>query len=372
MFRNKEFKRLILVSALVVFIELCLLLNMDIVIDSIGKGSDFIFIVLDIMIIAVYVIYIVAFTLNRYRKIDTLSKWLFKLQGRDTDSIAAYIEELKYLTSHDEFKLDNYVEGELSILQSDIHKVTIRMIELNERLLTDKTYLADTLADMSHQLKTPMTSMMVMADLLNDEKLPASKREEFAKNIQNQLERMEWLLSTLLRMSKLDAGTLKLNPESTDVEKLLKKSVEHLLIPMEIKNQALSIRRDDTAYCALTEGAAGQETLYVKLDTNWTVEAISNIVKNCMEHTPVGGRIDITYGKNPLYDYICIRDNGAGIAKEDLPHIFKRFYKGKNASKDSVGIGLAFAKQIINMENGSIDVTSKEGEGTSFVIKIYR
>lgn len=372
MFRNKEFKRLIFVSVIAVFIELCLLLKMDKVIKNIFKGSKSIFIVVIMIVMVVYVAYVVVFTINRYRRIDTMSKWLFKLQGRDTDSIAAYIEELKKLTGHEEFKLKNYVEGELSILQSDIQKVTVRMIELNERLLKDKTYLADTLADMSHQLKTPMTSMMVMADLLNDGNLPADKREEFTKNIQNQLERMEWLLSTLLRMSKLDAGTLKLNPEPVEVESVIKKSVEHLLIPMELKEQTLTIRRDDIADDAGQKADEESKQLYVKLDTNWTVEAIANIVKNCMEHTPVNGRIDITYGKNPLYDYINIEDNGTGIAEEDLPHIFKRFYKGKNASKDSVGIGLAFAKQIINMENGSIDVVSEQDKGTKFIIKIYR
>lgn len=362
MFRNKEFKRLILVSVLAILAERFLLLNMDIVINDVGKGSKAIFMVIEITIIAVYATYIIMFTVARYRKIETLSKWLFKLQGRDTDSIATYIEELKRLTTHDEFKIDNYVEGELSILQSDIQKVTVCMIELNERLLKDKTYLADTLADMSHQLKTPMTSMMVMSDLLGDGNLSADKREEFTKNIQNQLERMEWLLSTLLRMSKLDAGTLKLNPDKVDVEKLIKKSVQHLLIPMELKKQILTINRNDNA---------ADEGLFINVDENWTVEAIANIVKNCMEHTDIGGNIDIAYGKNPLYYYIIIKDNGVGIAEEDLPHIFKRFYKGKNAGKDSVGIGLAFAKQILNMEGGSIEVTSKEGKGSQFLIKFY-
>lgn len=362
MFRNKEFKILALVSVIALFAEICLFWNINIFIVDTNKEIKKVFVVLAISIMSMYVVYVIHFTLNRYRKIESMSKWLFKLQGRDTDSIATYIEELKNLSAHDEYKLENYVEGELSLLQSDIHKVTMRMIDLNERLLKDKTYLADTLADISHQLKTPMTSMMVMSDLLNDGELPADKRAEFTKNIQNQLSRMEWLLTTLLRMSKLDAGTLKLNTEKVDLEKLIKRSVEHLLIPIELKNQSLVIRRDD-----------GQDmSLQVNVDENWTVESISNIVKNCMEHTPKDGTIFIKYGKNPLYDYIIISDNGVGILDEDLPHIFKRFYKGKNASKDSVGIGLAFAKQIINMENGSIEVKSKQGEGTSFYIKFYK
>ena len=292
MFRNKEFKRLFLVSVIALLAELLLLLNTKV------------FKVCVMAVMVMYVVYVLYFTIVRYRKIESMSKFLFKLQGRDTDSIATYIEELKNLSSHDEFKLENYVEGELSILQSDIHKVTVRMIELNERLLKDKTYLADTLADISHQLKTPMTSMMVMSDLLNDGELPPDKRAEFTKNIQNQLSRMEWLLTTLLRMSKLDAGTLKLNIESVDLERLIKKSVEHLLIPIELKNQNLVILRDDS-----------QDTsLYIRADENWTVEAIANIVKNCMEHTPIDGSITIKYGANPLYDFIIIADNGVGIS----------------------------------------------------------
>ncbi len=361
MLRNKEFKRLLSVSVVVLIVELIILLN----IENIYKA---VLILLALSIMALYMGYVIRFTIARYRKIENMSKWLAKLQGQDTDSIASYIEELKSLAGHDEFKLENYIEGELSILQSDIHKVTVRMIELNESLLKDKTYLADTLADISHQLKTPMTSMMVMSDLLSAGDLPADKRAEFTKNIQNQLGRMEWLLTTLLRMSKLDAGTLKLNLEITDMNKLIKKSVEHLLIPMELKNQTLVIKRDDVH----DKSDKNHNELLIKIDENWTVEALSNIVKNCMEHTQDSGQITITYGQNPLYEYITIADNGVGIASEDLPHVFKRFYKGKNAGKDSVGIGLAFAKQIINMENGNIEVTSKQGEGSQFVIKFYR
>lgn len=362
MFRNREFKKLIFISLSFVLIEIWLVLNLNKVFQSQQKDWKITIIVCFVSIIVVYVVYIVWFTAMRYRKIAYLSKWLFKLQGSDDDSIAAHIEELKQMTGHEEYKLSDYVEGELSILQNDIHKVTVRMIELNEKLLKDKTYLADTLADISHQLKTPMTSMMVMADLLNDENLPSDKRQEFTGNIQNQLERMEWLLSTLLKMSKLDAGTLKLNISKVDIKKMLEKSVSHLIIPMELKNQTLTI------VCNESVG----ESIMGNLDENWTVEAISNIVKNCMEHTPEGGSINIEYGENPIYTYISISDTGEGISEEDLPHIFERFYKGKNAGKDSVGIGLAFAKQIINMENGSIEVTSKNGEGSCFFVKFYK
>lgn len=350
MFRNREFKLLILISSLVIVTEALLL--------SHRTGNT---VAVAMVIIMCYVLYIIVFTVIRYRKIRKLSEWLSALQDRDNNGISDYIEKLKSLTSHDEYKFTEYVEGELSILQNEVYKVTVRMIELNERLLKDKTYLADTLADISHQLKTPMTSMMVMADLLGDSALPEDKKQEFIRNIQNQLERMEWLLSTLLKMSKLDAGTLRLNPSPTDLNQMINKAVSHLIIPMELKNQGLAIS------CK-----GRNENVMLNIDENWTVEAVSNIVKNCMEHTPEFGSINIEYGENPLYKYISIKDTGEGISDEDLPHIFERFYKGKNAGKDSVGIGLAFAKQIIIKENGSIEVTSKKGEGSTFFIKFYK
>lgn len=351
MFRNREFKILIFISLMVLAIEGVLIVNADKLTLSIAFA-----------VLVLYVIYIIIFTVLRYRRIGKMSQWLFALQGRDNDRISEYIEELKKLIRHDAYRFTDYVEGELSILQNQLYKVTISMIELNEKLLKDKTYLADTLADISHQLKTPMTSMLVMADLLNDDNLPADKRQEFTGNIQNQLERMQWLLSTLLKMSKLDAGTLKLNPSNVDMRNIIEKSVSHLVIPIELKNQTLSIACKE----------AETEKVMLKLDENWTVEAISNIVKNCMEHTPEGGSIDIEYGENPIYTYISIKDTGEGISDKDIHHIFERFYKGENAGKDSVGIGLAFARQIINMENGSIEVTSQKGEGSSFFIKFYK
>lgn len=350
MFRNREIKFLIIISLAVVLAEIIMLG---------GHGEEMRN--LSVIITVFYVLYVIGFTIYRYRKIKKLSDWLTKLQTNDNNNISEYIDRLKELSGHEEYRFSGYMEGELSILQSEVHKITSRMIELNERLLMDKTYLADTLADISHQLKTPMTSMMVMSDLLSDQNLPNDKRQEFTGNIQSQLERMEWLLSTLLKMSKLDAGTLKLNPSDTDIEKIIKRSVSHLLIPMELKNQTLSITCKESESC-----------VKICIDENWTVEAVSNIVKNCMEHTPENGTISIEYGENPLYKFIKIKDTGEGISEEDLPHIFERFYKGKNAGKDSVGIGLAFARQIINMQNGTIEVSSQKSQGSIFCIKFYK
>lgn len=276
----------------------------------------------------------------RYRKIIALSMYLKRV-----------------LNGKQQLDIPDNAEGELSILRNDIYKLVTKLESQAERLLSDKAYLADSLSDISHQLKTPMTSMMVMTDILRDEGLPVKKREEFVKAIHSQLERMEWLLSSLLKMSKLDAGTIQFKKERVFVRMLVNKATEHLLIPMEIKNQTLMIDIP--------------ESLSLICDFHWTAEAISNVVKNCMEHTPENGKIAIYSETRGIYTQLVVEDNGEGIAPEDLPHIFERFYKGRNAGKDSVGIGLAMAQHILGIQSGQIEALSEPGKGTRFVFRLY-
>ena len=266
---------------------------------------------------------------------------------------------LRQITSGD-FTLDvrDNHEGELSILKSDIYKVTRMLSEHGTLLKEDKAKLTNAISDISHQLKTPLTSMMVMVDLLRDPQLAENKRVEFTRNIQVQLERMEWLVSSLLKLSKIDAGTIAFKKEPVMVKELVKRAVEPLLVPMDIKLQNLNIDGDENA--AFTG------------DFNWSAEALINILKNCVEHTDEGGEISISYSENALFTEISIRDNGKGIPKDDLPYIFKRFYKGKNANDDSVGIGLAMASSMIKSQKGDIEVTSEIGVGTLFQIKFYK
>lgn len=277
----------------------------------------------------------------RYRKVSRLSIYLKRVLngGRKLD-------------------VPDNVEGELSLLKNDIYKMVTKLETQAELLLEDKIYLANSLSDISHQLKTPMTSMMVMTDILRDERLPFEKRQEFTAAIRSQLERMEWLLTSLLKMSKLDAGTIQFKSEDVQTAELVRKAVEHLQIPMELKNQQLIIEIP--------------EEQRINCDIQWTAEAISNIVKNCMEHTQENGRILIYCEERGLYLQLVIEDNGEGIEPEDLPHIFERFYKGKNAGKDSVGIGLAMAKYILNIQNGQIEAESEKGVGSRFFIRLYR
>lgn len=297
--------------------------------------------VISFIIMSLLILCNVWFTFQRYREIEKLSRYLRSISSGN------YSLDIR----------DNE-EGELSILKNEIYKVTLMLSKQGEFLKKEKEQLADALSDISHQLKTPLTSMMIMIDLLSDGKLKPDKRIEFTKNIEMQLERMEWLLASLLKLSKIDAGTVTFKKDKIFISELIQKSIEPLLIPIEIKEQELKV-----------EGKADVEFYG---DLNWTSEAVINIVKNCIEHTQNGGIISIFYKDNPIYTEICIGDNGNGIDKQDLPYVFKRFYKGKNASDESIGIGLAMARSIIESQNGDISVASHKNRGTQFHIKFYK
>ncbi|PIH03137.1 sensor histidine kinase [Clostridium combesii] len=279
-----------------------------------------------------------------------------KREYEEIEKLSGYLRRI----SNGEYSLDirDNAEGELSILKNEIYKVTLMLSKQGELLRKEKVQLAKAISDISHQLKTPLTSMMVMADLLSDDNLNEEKRIEFTKNIEMQLDRMQWLLTSLLKISKIDAGTVNFKKDKVVVSTLIEKAVKPLLIPVEIKKQTLNIK--------------GDSSVNFTGDLNWTIEALINIIKNCIEHTQEGGIISISFDENPLFTEIKIWDNGNGIQKEDLPYIFKRFYKGKNASEESIGIGLAMAKSIIISQNGDINVTSRKNEGTCFNIKFYK
>lgn len=248
-------------------------------------------------------------------------------------------------------------EGDFSILKNEIFKITSRLKEQAFKLQQDKNRLADSIADISHQLKTPMTSLFVLRDLL-EEHPEESVRQEFLRRIRLQLDRMEWLVSSLLTLAKLDAGTLELKQEKMTAKQLIDHALTQLQIPLEIKEHHVELDGD----------------VHVKIicDFAWTSEALINILKNSIEHTPERGRIRLKCEDTPLYARIIIFDQGTGIPREDLPYLFKRFYKGKNARDDSVGIGLAIAYAIMNNQAGDITVTSKQDQGSQFIMTFFR
>lgn len=281
------------------------------------------------------------FTRRYYQKIQEMNRYLNDvLAGRETLDIR------------------EYDEGDISSLKNDIYKITNILKEQKENANKDKMNLTTTLSDISHQLKTPLTSMYVINDLLLDEKISETQKKELLAKNKNQLERIEWLVTSLLKVSRLDSGMVELKPENVNLFELITRVLEPLQIPMELKNQTLVLE--------------GDKNLSITLDENWTREAILNIVKNAHEHTEEGGIIKISLEDNPLYALISIEDNGSGIKKEELSHIFERFYKGSSGNKDSIGIGLNMAKMIIEKQHGEIHVKSIEGIGTTFEIKFYK
>lgn len=330
MLRNKEFKTMLILMAV---ISLAAVIIAFLIPTAAG--------LIVLLTASLLMCAAIRFTIRRYQNIEQLSGYLRRIYGGD------YSLDIR----------DN-LEGELSILKNEIYKVTLILSKQADLLNTEKEQLANAISDISHQLKTPLTSMLVMTDLLNKDELEPEKRREFTKNLTIQLERMEWLLTSLLKLAKIDAGTAEFKNEKVKVAELVNHAVKPLQIPMELKNQEFDV--------------AGDASVSFLGDFHWTTEALVNIIKNCVEHTPDGGSISVHFSENPMYTELIISDNGSGIEKEELPYIFKRFYRGKNATSDSVGIGLAMAKSIVKRQNGDISVTSSKNQGTSFHIKFYK
>ncbi len=252
--------------------------------------------------------------------------------------------------------IDQYQEGELSILANQMEKVTLRLTESAERVQKEKEALADSLANISHQLRTPMTALNLTVTMLRSPELEHRRRMELTAEMRKQLRRIDWLVEALLKISKLDAGTVTMVPEQICVRDLIDSAAAPLAIAMDIRNQKLTVR-------------CSREQLLA--DPNWTAEALGNILKNCSEHTPEGGTVTVCAEETPLFTRIEISDTGNGFAPQDLPHLFDRFYQGSNACSGSYGIGLSLARSIICAQNGTIQAENGE-TGAKFTIKFYK
>ena len=269
-------------------------------------------------------------------------------------SLASDINKLVHNDIQIDF--DKYSEGELSVLQSEIYKMTVKMREQQYNLKQDKIYLADSIADISHQIRTPLTSVNLIAVMLSKPDLTDEKRIENVHKLYELLSHIDRLITVLLKISKLDAGTVKFATETVSLEELIEKSCSSLRIPIELREQELEI------------SAEGNFTG----DVQWTCEALGNIVKNCMEHMDNGGKITVKAVENPLFSEIIISDTGKGISEKDLPHIFERFYKGENSGEKSFGIGLALARIIIKNQNGTVKAGNKRQGGAEFTVRFYK
>lgn len=277
-----------------------------------------------------------------------------KIQKKQTMDIAKRIERINL--GDYSLQIDENSEDELSLLDNQIYRTTVKFREQAENSRKDKENLQKSLSDISHQLKTPLTSIIVMVEnILDDDDMPLEIRREFLNDIKHNTNTISFLVQSLLKLSKLDAEAVKSRYEQVEVKSIVDECIKNTAVMAEILGVRLETDCND---------------IILNCDRKWLCEAITNIIKNCIEHSH-NGNIKITADQNKLYTKISIKDNGSGITKEDLPHIFERFYKGKNSSDDSVGIGLSLAKTIIEKQGGYISVSSELNKGSEFVIKFF-
>ena len=279
-----------------------------------------------------------------------------KNKDKDIKDITKYIEEIN--KGNYELKINSISEDELSILKNEIYKTTIKLKEAYINTNNDKLSIKKSLEDISHQLKTPLTSILIMLDnLIDDPNMDINTRQDFITDIKRQVVNINFLVQNLLKLSKFDSNTIHFIKENNKLSNILKEAIKNVSTLCDLKDIKIIINGDD------------ESTIYS--DFKWEVEALTNILKNSIEHTKDKKEILVDYNTNNVYSIIKIKDYGVGIAHDDLKHIFERFYKGKNSSPDSIGIGLSLAKAIINEDNGIISVESNSN-GTTFIIKYYK
>ena len=283
---------------------------------------------------------------------------LLSKRGEKLSKLCGDIDDI--LRGMDKADLSEYREGELSILSDEIRKMTVRLREQNSTLYKDRQFMKEALEDMSHQLRTPLTAMLLVLGMLREPELSGQQRSEHIRELYRLLSRMQWMLETLLGLSRLEAGTVEFKAEEIPVRELINEALEPLSISIELKNITLHTE---------IEGSP-----VFRADRRYCTEAVVNVLKNCIEHTPEGGIIRISAAENSIYTGITVTDSGSGIPELELPRIFERFYRGNSYSgfgKNGYGIGLAFARKIITLQNGSLTVKNAPPMGAEFEIRMY-
>lgn len=325
MFRNREIRQFIVLFAAItlIFAIVGFVIHMAagiiVLVSAAAFGAAFI-----------------VFTKSRYQSIERISEQIDQV---------LHDEDHLYITESD--------EGELSILQSEITKMTLRIREQNDALKKEKTHLADSLADIAHQLRTPLTSATLILSLLKNN---PDEREQKAliRETEQLFVQMDWLITSLLKLSRLDAGIVVFQSEQVEVNSLLNIALRPFQISMDLHNIALQTNIP--------------KEVVIQGDLSWLSEAIQNILKNCIENVGDNGKIEINCEDTLLFTEITFHDNGLGFKKEDLPFLFDRFYRGKNGNTMGYGIGLALCKTIIIRQGGTITAKNHPQGGAIFSI----
>ena len=276
-------------------------------------------------------------------------------QRKRLDRLISYLAAVN--SGSYDLDLDSNSENADSRLQNEIYKTTVTLREAAQQAAESREKLKTALSDISHQLKTPLTSVIITTEnLLDNPDLPPELRQEFLRDIYRSSNHISFLVQSLLTLSKLDADSIVLKRKPEPLGDIFSEVTQNIAVLAELKG--VSVTADDNG-------------VTLDCDKKWLCEALSNIAKNCVEHTDEGGAVSLSAESNPLYTKITVSDNGQGIAPEDLPHIFERFYRGKNAADDSVGIGLALSKTIVEKAGGTIRVDSEPKKGSTFTVKLF-
>lgn len=278
-----------------------------------------------------------------------------KKQSHMVEVIASQINDILYRDK--QLYIQNYKEGSLYILENEIQKLVLRLGEKNQLLQKERYLLKESLEDVSHQIKTPLTSLNLIVERLKDNSLSDKERYELLKEEIRLLDKIEWLIKSLLKIAQIDAQSIEFMREDVNNQLFIEQLMEPFEILLDLKDIQLVYEYN--------------KDLSLNIDKQWTLEAISNVVKNCIEYLDIGGKLKIIINQNPIYDEIIIEDNGKGINPEDLPHLFERFYKGKKSNSNSVGIGLALSKKIVENQNGTITAENIY-PGAKFTIHFYK
>ena len=283
-------------------------------------------------------------------------EWLF---AQRRDNVMKLCDDIdRILRNDDTISFDEYKEGELSVLSAEIHKMTIRLREQNAALLTEKQFAKEALEDISHQLRTPLTSVMMILGLMNDSGLTEQERMEYLRDLYELLARMKWLIETMLSLSRIEADAVKFAKNTVSCRELIAQSIETVSVTAELKS--VEIRTEING-----------EPEFIG-DLHYTSEAIVNLLKNAIEHTPQGGTVTVTANGSNISSNITIADTGEGIPEKELPHIFERFYRSSEYTKNGFGIGLAFAKKVISAQDGSLKAANHKPHGAMFDIHFYK
>lgn len=263
----------------------------------------------------------------------------------------------RILRGEDRIDFDEYREGELSILAAEIHKMTVRLREQNAALRKEKQFAKEALEDISHQLRTPLTSVMMILGLMGGPGLTEAERMEYLRELYELLSRMKWLIETMLSLSRIEADAVRFAREPVSCRALIDRAVETVSVTAELKGVEIQ---------TVPEGEPG----FVG-DLRYTAEALVNLLKNAIEHTPPGGTVTVSAKENAGSTAITIADTGEGIPEVELPYIFERFRRATEYTKNGFGIGLAFAKKVVSAQDGSLKAANRSTGGAVFTIRFY-